>query len=131
MVLGEEAIEWVENTIVDQQLLVRLAGQQIRESLDLGSSGIQSSGSLDHRRRLWGDFEEEQRWGTSGPGIAENWLILAIKIAQVRSSGMERPQSCGLVESSFNLAALAEASLVPPGDQNPPFLGGIALRLDA
>lgn len=130
-VLGEYTIERVEITIVDRQVLPCLGRVKVGEGLDLSGSGIQPSAAHNYWRWLGRHLEEPEAWWTGTPGVAEDWLVVAVKVSHVRSGWVDTPKQCGLVKSLLNLAALPKAGRVSSGKQNPPFFRLRALRLDA
>jgi len=130
VVLSEETVEWVEDTLVDLQLLVRLAGEKVHEGLDLSGGGIESSGSDSDGSWLGQNIQDPESWRTSAPGVAKYWLVVAVQVGQVGSSRVDRPQERSLVECLLHLGTLAEASGVSSSNENPPLLWGGGSRLD-
>jgi len=130
-VLGENAIEWVEVALVKRLGLPLLSRMKIREGLDSSGGSIQRLDASINWRRWCRDLENPERWWAGTPGIAKDWLVVAVEVCELWGSWVNRPQSCSLIESSLYTSAVAEAGLVAPSNKNPPLLWSRARGLDA
>lgn len=111
-------------------LLVRLRRIQAGKGLNSGSGSVDlDNANIDWRRWCSYVHNPERRW-TGSPAVAENWLIVAVEVCQVRRRRIHRPEGCGLVECGLDLVAETKAGLVSSSDQDPPLFLLRASRLN-
>lgn len=89
------AVEWVEETLIGCNLLDLIVENQCLEGLSRGAGAVQGLVSDDwDRRRLvsqrLGDGEIIQRRRANGPRVAEDVILLAVKISELRRVRLSR-----------------------------------------
>jgi len=130
-VLGENAVEWVEVALVKRLRLPFLGGVKIRERLDSSGGSVQRLNANIDWRRWRRELHDPERWWAGTPGIAEDRLVVAVEVSELRGSRVGRPEGCSLIESSLYANAVAKAGLVSSSNENPPLLRSRACGLDA
>lgn len=104
---------------------------EIGEGLHAGSCSVQWEQTDVDWGRLSSDFHDPEMRRAGSPGIAEDGLIVAVEICQVRGSRIGSEENRALVEGSLDAIAKAKAGLVASSDKNPPLFWCRAYWLDA
>lgn len=121
---GKLSIEWVEVAFIRGLLLPCLKSMKIGEGLHIGGGSVEGNKADVHWSRLGRNLHDPQMRRTSPPGVAQDRLIVAVEVCQMRGSWIDSEQERALVESLLNFSATAKACLVASSDQNPPLFWG-------
>lgn len=104
--LGNLAIEGVEPR-VEKLKGFPAVGVESDEVIDSGAGQVETSLVDINGSRLGKHIKGPDGADTSGPGVAEDALVFAVKGSHVRSLGGDGEAAGGLGEGLFNLFALA------------------------
>ena len=138
-VLGERAVEGVEDALVGLGLLVRLL------KVDGGDLGGGDCGAVDVdgadgrggralvEKRL-GKLQVEDTGRADGPGVAEDTVLVAVQVCEVGRVRGGREEGDTAIEGLLGLLASSKAGGIAAGDKDHPLLdagaGGRGAGLD-
>lgn len=113
LVLGEQAVNGVERTLVRRNLLIGLLGVNLVDSLGSDGGRVEVDGAegsesaLLASRLFLGDLVVLHGWGAGGPGGAQNLVGFAVQVSEVRGGGVSREEEDGflviMVRSHFGV----------------------------
>ena len=129
--LGQRSVKWVPETLVDWRLLVLLFSVN-GGNLTSGDRGaVQGDGtkSAGWSRLVWKRLRKKhvnKTWSTESPGVAEDWLSLAVQRSEVWSVLGREKKRHSLVPFIVRVVAKAVARFVSASDIHHPFFNARA-----
>jgi hypothetical protein len=122
--LGQLAVHGVEpGAGMTVELVLATRGLEGDQGVGGGGGQVESLAVDLDSCRLRKHLENVEAGRASGPGVAENRLVVAVQVSHMRGVVEKRKLGSGLVEGLLNSSASTIAGLVSTRDEQPPLLG--------